>query len=74
MTYEEALAESRAVGASNASDSVLMAMFCESTLQTLVGAVSPKLVWMGAQKKEISTKELAALCSDPMAVDALMWL
>lgn len=74
MTYEEALAESRTAGASTASDPALMAMFCDGPLQTLVGAVSPKLVWEGAQRRKMTTQDLAKLCSKhPKAVADLMW-
>lgn len=74
MTYREALAAAKKIGASRATDPHLMALFCAGPLQTLVGAVSPKLVWEGAQKRGLSTKDLAALCNtDVFAVSDLQW-
>jgi hypothetical protein len=74
MTYEEALEEARTTGASRASDPALMAMFCDANLQILVGAVAPKLVWEGAQAREMTTQDLAQLCSkNPLEVHELMW-
>lgn len=75
MDYDAALARGRADGAAHADDAALMAMFCETTLPHLAGAVSPKLVWEGAQKKQMRTRDLSALAtSDPAAVSALMWI
>jgi len=71
--YQEALARYRASGASKADDAAMMAAFCEFDLQTLVGAVSPTLVWEGAQAKGLSTKDLAHLAKDPTAISELMW-
>jgi hypothetical protein len=74
MDYNDALARGRAAGAAHADDAALMAMFCDTALPHLVGAVSPKLVWEGAQKKRMSTLELSALAnSDADATAALMW-
>jgi hypothetical protein len=73
-TYEQELAAACHVGSAHATDPGLMAQFCSSALQTLVGAVSPRLVWEGAQGKGLSTRELADLChTDPTAVADLMW-
>ncbi|MFI0901804.1 hypothetical protein [Streptomyces sp. NPDC020983] len=73
-TYEEALAAAKKAGTARADDAPLMASFCAGPLQTLVGAVAPKLVWEGAQRKGMTTAELAALCNaDPAAVSELMW-
>lgn len=73
--FDDALARYAKVGASHAEDIELMAAFCKSDLQTIVGAVSPKLVWNGARTKGLSTRELAALAaSDVMAVSELQWL
>lgn len=63
------------VGAANATDAGVMAQFCDSTLQILVGAASPQLVWEGAQKRNMTALELLALANeDPHAVHELMWL
>lgn len=74
MAYEEALAAGRVTGAGRVPDSQLMALFCADTLQTVVGAVAPRLVWEGARKRGMSTKQLAILCAtDVIAVSDLMW-
>lgn len=73
--FDDALARCRKAGVGRASDAEAMAGFCADTLQILVGAVSPKLVWNGAMKKRLNLKQLAALChSDPLAVAALQGL
>lgn len=74
LEYHETLKSARAVGASNANDAEATALFCESVLQQLCGAVSPKLVFDGAQAQELSFIELTRLAqTDPMAVADLMW-
>ncbi|KOG53151.1 hypothetical protein ADK76_28990 [Streptomyces griseoflavus] len=74
LTYEQALAEGRKVGARRASDPALMALFCADTLQYVVGAVAPQLVWEGAQAQGLRSKDLVRLCAtDPLAVSDLMW-
>lgn len=74
-SYASALARGKSIGASRADDIALMALFCAGPLQTLVGAVSPQLVWEGAQKKGLTTRKLTALCAkNVMAVDGLQWL
>lgn len=73
--YEKALERAAAVGYKNADDAGLMAGLCDGVLQMLVGAVSPRLVWEGAQKKGLTSKELLNLCrTDALAVSELMWL
>lgn len=73
-SYEAALAAGQRIGASHADDNALMALFCAGPLQILVGAVSPELVWDGAQAKNLTTRELATLAnSDVMAVSDLQW-
>jgi hypothetical protein len=75
LSYEAALAAGREIGASRADDNALMALFCEGPLQTLVGAVSPELVWDGAQRQGLTTRELGKLAnSDVMAVSDLQWV
>ncbi|MFD5387915.1 hypothetical protein ACFWMG_23785 [Streptomyces sp. NPDC127074] len=75
MSYEQALAEAEQRGVSKGSAPALMAAFCDGPLQTLVGAVAPQLVWEGAQKKGLTSKELLHLCrADAIAVSELMWL
>lgn len=72
--YAEALAAARKAGARHADDAGLMALFCADSLQHLVGAVSPQLVWEKAQRSGLSTADLARLCAkDFMAVDELQW-
>jgi hypothetical protein len=73
-TYEDALAKAETVGAAHADDAGLMALFCENNLQIVVGAVAPKLVWEGAQRKGMTARDLARLAGkDPIAVGELMW-
>ncbi|MGW1870920.1 hypothetical protein ACWCPS_35945 [Streptomyces mauvecolor] len=75
MTWEQALAEATERGVARCSDPALMASLCDGPLQTLVGAVAPQLVWEGAQKSGLTSKDLARLCNtDPIAVGELMWL
>ena len=73
--YAAALAAGRATGAGRCTDAEAMALFCEADVQLLAGAVSPRLVWEGAQKRGLSLAELGALASaDPLAVADLMWV
>ncbi|MFE7965214.1 hypothetical protein ACFU0X_19650 [Streptomyces cellulosae] len=73
-SYDAALNAGRKTGDSRADDAARMALFCDGPLQTLVGAVSPQLVWEGAQAKKLTTHQLAAMCrSDVMAVSDLQW-
>lgn len=75
MTWEQALDEAKTIGVRRCSNPALMAAFCDGSLQLAVGAVSPQLVWEGAQKKGLTAKDLLRLCNtDVMAVSALMWL
>jgi hypothetical protein len=62
-------------GAANATDAQVMAGFCEDTMQLLVGAFSPRLVWEGAQKAGMTALELHNLCAknDLRALDDLQW-
>lgn len=72
--FDNALARYKAIGASKADDAALMAAFCKYDIQILVGAVSPRLVWEGAQATGLSAQELARLAGkDPMAVGDLQW-
>ena len=73
--YQEALKRGRKTGVSKAGTAEAIAMFCESNVQILVGAVAPELVWTGAMAKQLTFLEFGRLCGgDPMAVDALQWL
>lgn len=73
--YHDVLAAANKIGAANATDEGVMAQFCDSALQTLVGAASPELVWNGARQKGMTALELSALATtDPNAVHDLMWL
>lgn len=69
-----ALVAGDAAGMAHATDPELMAHFCEYDLPYLVGAVAPRLVWEGARKAAMSTRDLARLAAEnPMAVHDLMW-
>lgn len=73
-TYNQALAAGREKGASKASDSEAMALFLESSIQTICGAVSPELVWDGAMKTGLTFREVGKLASsNPHAIADLMW-
>ncbi|MFI6086049.1 hypothetical protein ACIBBB_34795 [Streptomyces sp. NPDC051217] len=72
--YDKALAKAAMVGVRNADNASLMAGFCDGALQLAVGAVSPRLVWEGAQRRGMTAKELCRLAGkDPLAVAGLMW-
>jgi hypothetical protein len=74
-TYTAALKAANKVGPANATDAGVMAQFCATSLQILVGAASPELVWNGAQKQGMTALELCRLATrDPLAVHELMWL
>jgi len=73
--YTDALAEAYKSGISACSDAAHMASFCRSSIQILCGALSPQLVWEGAQKRGLTTAQLVRLISeDQRAVEELMWL
>lgn len=73
--YRAALDAANKAGAANATDEGVMAQFCDSVLQTLVGAASPELVWNGARQKGMSARDLNTLAlKDPAAVHDLMWV
>ena len=75
MTYQQALSEAEETGLSQCSDAAAMAAFCKAEIQIFCGAVSPRLVWEGAQKKGLTFQELAELANDnPSKVNELMWL
>lgn len=72
--YENALKRGHKKGAGVAPRPEILAMFCESNLQLLVGAVSPELVWLGAMARGLSFLEFGRLCGkDVRAVDELQW-
>lgn len=74
LTYEQALAAADRKAAMQCTEAEHMAAICDTALQTMVGAASPKLVWEAAQKRGMTTKELVELCrTDPLAVHDLMW-
>jgi hypothetical protein len=72
--YAEALVAAEKVGGSRCSDAEAMALFCDTSLQILVGAVSPRLVWSGAQARGLTFRELTKLVHDnPLTVVRLQW-
>ncbi|MGW2223812.1 hypothetical protein [Streptomyces formicae] len=72
--YDKALAKAEEVGAKYADEAGKLVGLCE-VLPFVVGAVAPRLVWEGAQKKGMTARELCRLANqDPMAVEALMWV
>lgn len=75
MTYQEALAEARKVGVRRCSDPARMAQFLDANALILIGAVSPELMWDGAQKTGLTTKALVALIhKDAIEAAELMWV
>jgi len=73
--YRVALNRGRRVGAGRCDDAAAMALFLESCVQQLLGAVAPQLIWEGAQKEGLTFLELGKLCSsDPARVEKLQWL
>ena len=62
--YEKALVRAKAQGVGKTDDAAAMAAFCASTIQTLLGAVSPKLIWDGAQASGLTLLDLGRLCSE----------
>lgn len=74
VSYQQCLADGKRVGAAHCSDVELMALLCDSTIQTLCGAVSPRLVFEGAVKKGLTSIGLSSMAvEDPAAVAELMW-
>ena len=59
----------------NCDDAAAMAGFLEGNAQILLGAVSPKLMWEGAQHCGLTTKQLNALIIKfPAVAMDLMWV
>jgi hypothetical protein len=74
MTYEQALEEVRIKGTAHCGDQAYMAQFVAANIQTLIGAVTPQLIWEGAQKLGLTTRQLVDLCAtDKLAAAELMW-
>lgn len=73
--YETTLARAKKIGAANADNDESIALFCHGPLQTLCGAVSPKLVFEGAVKTGLDYREFGRLAStSPTAISDLMWV
>ena len=51
-------------GMANATPAELMAHFCEYDLPILVGAISPRLVWEGAQVTGVTSMDLFRIVLD----------
>lgn len=75
MTWDQALTEATERGVHKCSAPALMASVLDASLPFTVGAVSPRLVWEGAQKSGLTTKQVLRMAvDDVMAVEALQWL
>jgi hypothetical protein len=75
VTFDEALAAAHANGVSTTDGPAFMAAFCDGPLTTIIGAISPRLVWEGARNKGLTTTQLAALAyGNPTAVIDLQQL
>jgi hypothetical protein len=73
--YEEALGRAKRDGASRCDDAAAMAGFLAADAEILLGAVSPRLLWAGAQHAGLTSLELAALIHGRPDVAAdLMWV
>lgn len=73
--YEQALMEAERTGLAHCGDAAAMAAYCETSLQLVVGAVSPRLVWEGAQKYGLTYRDLIEWCVDtPLKVVDLQWI
>lgn len=71
--YAAALARAKG-NIRNCDDAALMASHLEANAQLLLGAVSPRLIWEGAQAKHMTTMQLVTLMhDDPDAAADLMW-
>lgn len=74
MSYSAALAEAHLLGAAQCSNPALMAQFLDANVSFLIGAVSPELIWNGAQKQGMTAKAVVDLVyADPMAAAHLMF-
>jgi hypothetical protein len=73
--YAAALISGASTGMSRATDAEVMAAFCEHDLQLLVGAVSPRLVWEGAQARGMASRDLLRIVGkqDLDALDELQF-
>lgn len=78
MSYEDALKRYRKAAPGRRvllDDAAQMAGFCADTLQYVCGAVSPKLVFNGAQSVGMNAPSLMKLsATSPLAVSELQWL
>jgi hypothetical protein len=72
--YRQAIRDGERAGVSHATDPQVMAMFLDTTAQILLGAVSPELIWNGAQARGLTALQLTRLVHhDPDAARDLMW-
>lgn len=63
MTYDEALQEAAAKGSVHCSGPALMAQTLAANAQDWLGAVSPRLMWEGAQRRGLTTEQVVAMCA-----------
>lgn len=74
-TYQQALADARRVGAARADDAGQIALLCETAVQSVCGAVAPRLVYEGAMKRGLSGKDFGRLLgNDPQEIERLQWV
>lgn len=73
--YAAALQREADQGSGRCDDAAAMADFLDSLAQTLMGAVSPRLLWQGAQHVGLTNLEMAHLIQlrPDVAMD-LMWV
>jgi hypothetical protein len=73
--FAAALQREADLGSGRCDDAAAMAGFLDGCAQTLLGAVSPRLLWEGAQHVGLTSMEMASLIhgNPAMAMD-LMWI
>jgi hypothetical protein len=73
--FAAALQREADVGAGRCDDAAAMAGFLDGCAQILLGAVSPRLLWEGAQHVGLTNLEMAYLVNNSPAVAIdLMWI
>jgi hypothetical protein len=73
--FAAALRRNEIEGAGKCDDPAAMAGFLDSCAQLLLGAVSPRLIWEGAQHVGLTALEMGHLTEvDPETARDLMWV
>lgn len=73
--FAAALQRQATQGASHCDDAAAMAGLLESAAQIMLGGVSPRLLWEGAQHLGLTALEMNALMvKNPQLASELMWV